>query len=119
VWDARFRGAGARTLQAIGRAHLPTRLADALVARAGADPARASARLTREERTRLADVLGACEIEIAGDEGYRPAEVTGGGVPLEEVHTRTLESRRVPGLYFAGEILDATGSIGRHNSGRG
>jgi hypothetical protein len=115
AWDARLREAGARSVQALTRARLPRRLADALVARAGVEPARACARLTREERTRLAVTLGACELEIAGDEGYRTAEVTGGGVPLEEVHTRTLESRRVPGLYFAGEILDATGRIGGFN----
>jgi predicted Rossmann fold flavoprotein len=115
VWDTRLREAGARTVQALTRAHLPKRLADALVARAALDPASACARLTREQRTRLAEMLGACELEIAGDEGYRTAEVTGGGVPLEEVHARTLESRRVPGLYFAGEILDATGRIGGFN----
>jgi hypothetical protein len=115
AWDARLREAGARTAQALTRAHLPKRLGDALVARAGVDPDRTCARLTKDERTRLAEVLGACELEIAGDEGYRTAEVTGGGVPLEEVHTRTLESRRVPGLYFAGEILDAIGRIGGYN----
>ena len=115
VWDARLREGGARSVQSFTRAHLPKRLADALVARAGVDPERALARLTREDRTRVAEQLGACPLEIAGDEGYRTAEVTGGGVPLEEVATRTLESRLVPGLYFAGEILDVTGRIGGFN----
>jgi hypothetical protein len=86
-----------------------------LVARAGVDPERTLARLSRAERTRLAEQFGACALEIAGDEGYRTAEVTGGGVPLGEVHVRTLESRCVPGLYFAGEILDVTGRIGGFN----
>jgi predicted Rossmann fold flavoprotein len=115
VWDARLRDGGARTLQSFVRAQLPKRLADALIARSGVDPERALARLAREERKRVAEMLGACPLEIAGDEGYRTAEVTGGGVPLEEVETRTLESRLVPGLYFAGEILDVTGRIGGFN----
>ncbi len=115
AWDARLRDGGARTLQSFARAQLPKRLADALVARSGVDPERALARLTRDERARVAEQLGACPLEIAGDEGYRTAEVTGGGVALEEVATRTLESRLVPGLYFAGEILDVTGRIGGFN----
>ncbi len=115
AWDERLLAGGARTLQSFARAHLPKRLADVLVALARVEPERALARLTREERERVATVLGACPLEITADEGYRSAEVTGGGVPLEEVATRSLESRLVPGLYFAGEILDVTGRIGGFN----
>jgi predicted Rossmann fold flavoprotein len=115
AWDARLLAGGARTLQGFARAQLPRRLADRLVALARVDPERALARLTREERSRVAETLGACPLEIAGDESYRSAEVTGGGVPLEAVATRSLESRHVPGLYFAGEILDVTGRIGGFN----
>jgi predicted Rossmann fold flavoprotein len=115
AWDARLREGGARSVQSFARAQLPKRLSDVLVARSGVDPERPLARLTREERARLVEQLGDCPLEIAGDEGYRTAEVTGGGVPLEEVSTRTLESRLVPGLYFAGEILDVTGRIGGFN----
>jgi predicted Rossmann fold flavoprotein len=115
AWDARLREGGARSAQSFARAQLPRRLADLLIARAGVDPERALARIARDERARLAEQLGACPLEIAGDEGYRSAEVTGGGVALEEVAVRTLESRLVPGLYFAGEILDATGRIGGFN----
>src|SRR5919202_342889 len=50
-----------------------------------------------------------------GDEGYRKAEVTGGGVALSEVDPRTLESRLHPGLFLCGEILDAFGPIGGYN----
>jgi predicted Rossmann fold flavoprotein len=115
AWDARLRAGGARTLRSALRAHLPRRLADLLVERAAVDPERPLARLTRQERERLVEQLAACPLEVAGDEGYRTAEVTGGGIPLDEVVPRTLESRLVPGLYFAGEILDATGRIGGFN----
>ena len=50
-----------------------------------------------------------------GDAGYRKAEVTGGGVSLSEVDYRTMESRRHPGLYLCGEMLDAFGPIGGYN----
>ena len=50
-----------------------------------------------------------------GDEGYQKAEVTGGGVALSEVHPRTLECRRHPGLFLCGELLDAFGPIGGYN----
>ena len=54
-------------------------------------------------------------IPWTGDEGYRKAEVTGGGVALGEVNPRTMESRRCPGLFLCGEMLDAFGPIGGHN----
>ena len=50
-----------------------------------------------------------------GDEGYRKAEVTGGGVSLAEVDAHTMESRRHPGLYVCGEVLDAFGPVGGYN----
>ena len=50
-----------------------------------------------------------------GDEGYKKAEVTGGGVALSEVDPRTMESRRAPGLFLCGEVLDAFGPIGGYN----
>ena len=59
--------------------------------------------------------LTECELAIAGDEGYRTAEVTDGGVALSDVEPGALESRRVPGLHFAGELLDVTGRIGGYN----
>jgi predicted flavoprotein YhiN len=49
------------------------------------------------------------------DEGYRTAEVTGGGVALGEVDLHSMESRLVPGLFLCGEMLDAFGPIGGHN----
>ena len=61
------------------------------------------------------DLLVRYELPWTGDEGYRKAEVTGGGVALSEVHPTTLESRRCPGLFLCGEMLDAFGPIGGHN----
>ncbi|PSD25339.1 hypothetical protein C7E18_22535, partial [Stenotrophomonas maltophilia] len=51
----------------------------------------------------------------AGTEGYRTAEVTLGGVDTAEVSSSTMESKRVPGLHFVGEVLDVTGWLGGYN----
>ena len=63
----------------------------------------------------MIDKLTSYELPWTGDEGYKKAEVTGGSVALDEVDPRTLESRRTPGLYLCGELLDAFGPIGGHN----
>jgi predicted Rossmann fold flavoprotein len=54
-------------------------------------------------------------VEPAGTEGYEKAEVTSGGVDTEELSSKTMESRRVPGLFFIGEVVDVTGHLGGFN----
>ncbi len=114
-WEAILREPGKRSVAALLREHLPRRLADRLVALAAVPESRTTSELRRDERECLLRQLTACPLEIAGSEGYATAEVTAGGVPLEEVSPRTIESRVVPGLYFAGEILDVVGRIGGFN----
>ena len=50
-----------------------------------------------------------------GTEGYGTAEVTAGGVDTGELSSKTMEARRVPGLYFVGEVVDVTGALGGYN----
>jgi predicted flavoprotein YhiN len=97
------------------RAVLPDRLAAILLTLTAVDPARSLAELRRDERLRLIEVLVAAVLPWSGDEGYRKAEVTGGGVSLAEVDPRTMESRRHRGLYICGEVLDAFGPVGGYN----
>jgi hypothetical protein len=54
-------------------------------------------------------------ITPAGTEGYDKAEVTVGGVDTDELSAKTMESRKVPGLYFIGEVIDVTGHLGGFN----
>jgi len=54
-------------------------------------------------------------IPARGTEGYATAEVTLGGVDTDELSSTTMESKRVPGLYFIGEVVDVTGHLGGHN----
>lgn len=122
-WDDTTPEAWAATLTAPGpglvatalRTALPARLADRLLADADVPADRARADLRRDERHRLVRALTAYELPWTGDEGYKKAEVTGGGVRLGEVDTGTLESRAHPGLHIAGEVLDAFGPIGGYN----
>ena len=64
---------------------------------------------------RIAETLARFPLVCSGTEGYRTAEVTLGGVDTKEVSSTTMESRRVPGLYFVGEVLDVTGWLGGYN----
>ena len=94
---------------------LPERLADAVCASAGADPRTPAAQAPRAERERLLAVLTRLPLPVTTDRGWNHAEVTAGGVPLEEVNYRTMESKLVPGLYLIGELLDCDGRIGGFN----
>ena len=113
-WEARLADATGLVATTIAR-ELPQRLASALMEEAGVPLDRKASELRRHERTRLIERLTSYELPWTGDEGYRKAEVTGGGVALDEVDARTLESKRYPGLFLCGEMLDAFGPIGGHN----
>lgn len=67
------------------------------------------------ELLRLSTGLKHWEILPEGTEGYAKAEVTRGGVDTSEISSKTFESKRVPGLYFVGEVLDVTGQLGGYN----
>ena len=67
------------------------------------------------EIARLEQGLHAWELSPAGTEGYKKAEVTVGGVDTAELQPRTLEARKVPGLFFIGEVVDVTGWLGGYN----
>jgi predicted Rossmann fold flavoprotein len=115
AWEALLRPMGVRTVVNAVAAVLPDRLADALVELSHVDRRRKLSQLTRDERNRLVATLVRGELPWSGDEGYKKAEVTGGGVALSEINPRTMESVRHKGLFLCGEILDAFGPIGGFN----
>lgn len=94
---------------------LPRRLATALMHAAGVPEDRVGPELGRDERRRLVAILKGLRLPIAGTLGFAKAEVTSGGVRLDEVDPETLESRLRPGLHFVGEVLDLDGRIGGYN----
>ena len=94
---------------------IPERFAEALCFHIECDPKRAIAQLPRTDRDRLLAALIKFRFPVKHDRGWNYAEVTAGGVPLEEINFRTMESKLVPGLYLIGEILDCDGRIGGFN----
>jgi len=114
-WEREFNEGGRVHLATVVRRHLPERLALALLEEAGVPADRPLAQLKRGEREAVLTALTALPLPVSGHEGYRKAEVTGGGVALSEVDPSTMESRRAPGLFLCGEILDAFGPIGGYN----
>jgi predicted Rossmann fold flavoprotein len=94
---------------------LPQRFAEALTHYADCNSQAAIAQLPRKGRDHLLALLTKFPFPIVQDRGWNYAEVTAGGVPLEEINFRTMESKIVPGLYLVGEILDCDGRIGGFN----
>jgi predicted Rossmann fold flavoprotein len=70
---------------------------------------------TNQGLDKLEETLHAWNITPAGTEGYEKAEVTAGGVDTDELSSKTMESRKVPGLFFIGEVVDVTGHLGGFN----
>lgn len=94
---------------------IPQRLWDSLRTAAGLPAERRWADLSKSEMARLGAELGDGAYAVTGKSAFKDEFVTSGGVALEEVDFRTMESRRCPGLYFAGEILDIDGVTGGFN----
>jgi predicted flavoprotein YhiN len=95
--------------------HLPERLAVLLAAECQVDPAKPLAQVDRANRAGIIAHVTARELPVSGTLGYEKAEVTAGGVTLSEVNPSTLESRKAPGVFLCGEILDVEGRLGGFN----
>jgi predicted Rossmann fold flavoprotein len=93
----------------------PRRLAEVIMNQAGLPIDRRAAALSRMERSLLVHHLKHLKLPIIGTLGFEKAEVTAGGVSLDEVDSRTMQSKLAPGLYIAGEVLDLDGPIGGYN----
>jgi predicted Rossmann fold flavoprotein len=94
---------------------LPERVAAAILKHIGLDPATPAGQVSRDQRRALVHGLTGLVLPVVQHRGWNYAEVTAGGVPLSEIDFRTMHSRKVPGLYLAGEILDCDGRIGGFN----
>ena len=97
------------TVPSILRGRLPERLLTAVA------PASAISSFSREQRRRVVRDLIELVLPVVRDRGFDFAEVTAGGVPLAEVELATMQSRRTPGVFLCGEILDVDGRIGGFN----
>lgn len=101
------------TIESVLRGKLPQRVIDSI--RGPGPESRGLARLTKEERNRVARDFTGLVLPVAGDRGFDYAEATAGGVPLSEIDLATMQSRVCRDLYLCGEMLDVDGRIGGYN----
>jgi len=94
---------------------LPQRLIPIIMRLSGIDPSKLANQITRGERNAIASLLKALPLNITDTLSIQSAMVTDGGVSTKEIDPRTMESRLMPGLYFAGEIIDGCASSGGYN----
>lgn len=92
---------------------IPKRLAEALCE--SFMPSKPLSALSQREIGRFAEAISGWEILPAGTGGFDAAEVTAGGVSTAGLSSKTMEARAVPGLFFAGEVIDVTGRLGGFN----
>lgn len=114
-WSDYFR---ARVRQSLTKAmdeQLPKRLVRVLLEKANLRGEMRCGNLDRGTLESLLQQLCDFQLPVSGNRGFQVAEVTGGGIPLDEMNPSTLESRRTPGLFLCGEILDVFGRIGGFN----
>jgi predicted Rossmann fold flavoprotein len=93
--------------------HLPRRFAQAWVSLYV--PSKLLKQFNDADLARIDQAIHRWEIQPSGTEGFRKAEVTAGGVSTSELSSQTMEAKRVPGLYFIGEVVDVTGQLGGYN----
>ena len=117
--DARLRrdldAHGKRTFRSIVKGLVPAKMVDVLVELSGVPGDKPAHQITAQERARLLALLRNLRVTVVGQRPLREAIVTAGGVALGEVNPRTMESRRVAGLYFCGEVLDLDADTGGYN----
>lgn len=104
-----------RTLLSLVEPAAPERLRKPLLEAAGLDPAAKCAHLTAKERNRLANTLKGWPLGRVRAVPLERGEVVAGGVALDEVDSKTMESKKIPGLYLCGEVLDIAGPVGGYN----
>ncbi|ACL16279.1 BaiN/RdsA family NAD(P)/FAD-dependent oxidoreductase [Methanosphaerula palustris] len=114
--NARIAANGTRLVRTVlAEYQLPERLVRRLVEMAGIPADMTAAHLAKEGRKHLITLLTECPFVVKNLEGFEAAMVTRGGVDLSEVNAKTMESRLVPHLFFAGEVLDIDGDTGGYN----
>lgn len=94
---------------------LPAKLIPVMVELSGIDPHKKTSEVTKKERSRLLELFKELKLTVNGCRGYGEAIITGGGVNAKEIDPKTMGSRLVNGLYFAGEVMDVDALTGGFN----
>lgn len=93
----------------------PAKLIPVMVSLSGICPEREVNKVTREERRTFVKLIKNLPLTVTGKRGFEEAIITGGGVSVKDVNPSTMESKKVKGLYFAGEVLDLDALTGGFN----
>ena len=94
---------------------LPAKMIPVVVARSGIDPVKKVNEITKAERAMLVRLLKGFTLTVTGTEGFSQAVITQGGVNVKEIDPGTMQSKLVPGLFFAGEMIDMDAVTGGFN----
>ena len=86
-----------------------------IIRRSGIDPEKRVNAITREERQALVQVTKGFSFTLTALRGFNEAIITQGGISVKEIDPSTMESKKIPGLYFAGEVLDVDARTGGYN----
>ncbi len=113
--DARISAQPTAGTQALLNGVFPRLLTLAILKQSGIAPDAQASRLSGASRAALAQAICAFPLPVTGTQGFKNAQVTRGGVPLDEVDPATMASRLFDGLYLAGEVLDVDGPCGGYN----
>ena len=94
---------------------LPKKLIPVIVELSGINQYKKVHEITKEERENLVKLIKELKMSISGARGYNEAIITKGGVSVKDINPKTMESKIVPGIYFAGEVLDIDALTGGYN----
>ena len=102
-------------LRVVLGAVMPAKLPPVVMPMAGLDPEVKLSEVSQKELNRLLHLISHLEADVTGTRGFKFAQLSTGGIPVTEIDPRTMESRIVPGLHFAGEVVDVIGPCGGFN----
>ena len=94
---------------------MPQKLIPVIVEKSGINPLKKVNEITKEERRKLVELLKSFEIELKKFRPIEEAIITNGGISIKEINPKTMESKIVDGLFFAGEIIDVDSYTGGFN----
>jgi predicted Rossmann fold flavoprotein len=114
-WLAQERARPKALVTTMLATRVPASVAGAWVAASGIDPDTTLAHLSKTDRRRVIHALLDTPLNVPDSRGYSYAEVTAGGIPLDQINPATMESQMCPGLFLVGEILDVDGRLGGFN----
>lgn len=106
---------GAKTVKNALAGIVPAELINTILINLSIDTDKKSSRISKQERSIIVKTLKNLTLTIAKTRSFKEAQVTAGGIPAEEINSKTLESKKIPHLFFAGEIIDVDGDSGGFN----